>query len=152
MENFLRKLIPFFYDEKCLGSYQECEGSEIFFLFSCQEFSLQQFHGRFWQEAWYSWIRDKDFITHSRARGINFIIPPSALGMTWIGPPCIHNWFVSQLWNLEFRKSESFIMDSKRICLNFVMERALNLIILDSKQTCPLFPWDTLTVFPSYSL
>lgn len=39
-----------------------------------------------------------------RGRGINFIIPPSALGMTWIDPPSIHNWFVSQLRNLEFRK------------------------------------------------
>lgn len=33
MEKILRKLIHFFYDEICLGSYQECEGSEIFFFY-----------------------------------------------------------------------------------------------------------------------
>jgi len=43
MENFLRKLIHFFYDEKCLGSYQECEGSEIFFYIHASSLACNSF-------------------------------------------------------------------------------------------------------------
>ena len=120
-----------------------------FILPSHQQISLQEFHGRCWQETQYSWFRDKDFITSSTASSMNFIIPPSTLGITWMDTPRTHSWFVSQLRNLEFRKSESFLMNTKQICMNFVMESAIILIILDGKQTCLLFPWETLTVFSS---
>lgn len=117
-----------------------------FILPSRQQISLQEFHGRCWQVTQYSWFRDKDFITSSTASSMNFIIPPDTLWITWMDTPRTHSWFVSQLRNLEFRKSESFIMNTKQICMNFVMESAIILIILDGRQTCLLFLWETLTL------
>lgn len=80
MEKLLRKFIHSFY-EKCLDSYQECKGSENLSYFHAKYVTCK-FHGRFWQEIWYLWIKDKDIVTHSTASSVNSIIPPSALGMT----------------------------------------------------------------------
>lgn len=67
----------------------------------------------------------RERLYYSTASSMNSIIPPSASGITWKGPGghCLHSGLGSQLRNREFRKSESFIMGTKRICLNFILER-----------------------------
>lgn len=84
MKILLEKFIHSFY-EKCLGPYQDCKGSKNLSNFQDNDL-VRKFYGRFWQETRYSWIRDKDFIAYSTASGMNPIIPPSALRMTWRGP------------------------------------------------------------------
>lgn len=146
MEKFPGKLIHFFYDEKFFGSYQGYEGYEILFYISWPQFGLQQFHGRFWQEECTPGSEKKTLLLTVQQVASTLLSLQLLLGITWINPSSIQSWFVSQLKNLEFRKSESFIMDIKQIYLNFIMERAIILMIVDSKQTCPLYSWEVLTL------
>ena len=54
-------------------------------------------------------------------------------------------WVIVTAKERVFRKPESFIMDARQVCLNFVLERAIIFILLDSKQICPPFPWEALS-------
>ena len=57
-------------------------------------------------------------------------------------------WVIVTAKELVFRKPESFIMDARQVCLNFVLERAIIFILLDSKQICPSLQRKILRLCP----